>query len=304
MPELPELEVIREVLQASVMGQRVLEVEVRRPLVLRDLTAEGFENGMTGRAFTAMARRGKFLLLRLSGPLSDSAGGSSPGVPSSGEPTPTRDRDLPRPGDRTLAINPMLSGRLQLCLPETRRLQYTQVILRLSDGQELRYADRRTMGKLYLTDSLSHIPGWTEMGPDALDPELAVERFCERFRSHRGEIKGILSNARFVAGIGSAYADEICFQARLYPFRKRPSLSQDGVTRLYQAMRSTLTKAVFQTRRIMGSDIHTKPREFLAVHGKDGQPCPLCGSPISQITARQRLTNFCRRCQPGSLITI
>ena len=302
MPELPELEVIREVLQAHIIRQGVLEVEVRRPLAVRDLTGEGFENGLTGRAVTAIARRGKFLLCRFSEPLSDGAGGTHSGGSRSGEPAPTSDPGLPRLGDRTLAINPMLSGRLQLCLPETRRLPYTQVILRLSGGQELRYADRRTMGKLYLTEDLARIPGWTEMGPDALDPRLTLERFSERFRGHRGEIKGILVNARFVAGIGNAYADEICFHARLYPFRKRPSLSQDEVTRLYEAMRSTLTEAIAQTRRSMGTDIHTKPREFLAVHGKGGQPCPRCGAPISQITARQRLTNFCRRCQPGSLI--
>jgi len=304
MPELPELEVIREVLQARITCQRVLEVEVRRPLVLRDLTGEGFENGLTGRAVSAIARRGKFLLCLLGEPLPDGAGGARCGGSRSGGPAPISDPDRPLLGDRTLAINPMLSGRLQLCSPETRCLPYTQVILRLSEGQELRYADRRTMGKLYLTEDLERIPGWAEMGPDALDPQLTLERFGERLRRHRGEIKGILSNARFVAGIGNAYADEICFHACLYPFRKRPSLSGDEVTRLYSAMRSTLTEAIAQTRRTMGTDIHTKPREFLAVHGRGGQPCPRCGAPISQISARKRLTNFCRRCQPGSLITL
>ena len=84
MPELPELEVVKEFLQAHIVGQTITEVEIRRPLVLRDLTGGGFASGLTGRSFTAVARRGKFLLCRLS-------------------------------GSRTLAINPMLSGRLQFC---------------------------------------------------------------------------------------------------------------------------------------------------------------------------------------------
>ena len=121
-------------------------------------------------------------------------------------------------------------------------------------------------------------------------------------RRHRGEIKGILINARFVTGIGNAYADEICFHAGIYPFRKRPTLSPEEIERLYEAMRSTLIEAIVQVRQRMGVDIHTKPRDFLAVHGKGGQPCPRCGASISEIKARRRLTNFCRRCQPGSLI--
>ena len=107
MPELPELEVVKEVLQAHIVGQTITEVEIRRPLVLRDLTGGGFAPGLTGRIITAVARRGKFLLCTLN-------------------------------GDRSLAINPMFSGRLQLCPPQTRRLPYTQVTLRLSSGQVLR----------------------------------------------------------------------------------------------------------------------------------------------------------------------
>jgi len=271
VPELPELEIIKEFLQVHLVGQMITEVEIRRPLVLRDLVGGGFAPSLTGHSFVAVARRGKFLLCTLS-------------------------------GGRTLAINPMLSGRLQLCSPETRRLPHMQLTLRLSGGQELRYADRKSMGKLYLTDDLVLIPGWLEMGPDALDPELTLDRFRERLRRHHGEIKGILTNARFVAGIGNAYADEICFHARLYPFRKRPTLSPEEIERLYEAMRGTLTEAIVQVRQRMGSDIHTEPRDFLAVHGKGGQPCPRCGTPISEIKARRRLTNFCRHCQPGSLI--
>jgi formamidopyrimidine-DNA glycosylase len=279
MPELPELEVVKDVLHRRVVGRPIAQVDVHRPLVLRDLTGEGFAAGLAGRVIVSVARRGKFLVFELS-------------------------------GGRSLALNPMLSGRLQLCAPGERRLPKSQVTFVLGDGSsgeqsaplELRYSDAKTMGKLYLTDDLARIPGWAEMGPDALDPELTLHLFRERLRRHPGEIKGILVNARFVAGIGNAYADEICFGAGIYPFRKRPKLSAEETTRLYEAMHSTLMEAIEQVRQSMGEDIHLKPRDFLAVHGKGGMPCPRCGTVISEVAAHQRLTNFCRHCQPGSLL--
>ena len=138
------------------------------------------------------------------------------------------------------------------------------------------------------------------MRPSAL--EIDREAFRRRLHSFRGEIKGILTRAPFVAGIGNAYADEILWEARLHPFRKRTSLSADEVERLHTSVHSTLTSAVDQVRREMGDDIHRKPRDFFAVHMRGGQACPRCGTPISEITANQRITSFCRTCQPGGLI--
>jgi formamidopyrimidine-DNA glycosylase len=129
-----------------------------------------------------------------------------------------------------------------------------------------------------------------------------TEEFAARLRRHPGEIKGILTDQSFVAGIGNAYADEILFCARVYPFRKRPSLDADEVRRIYECMHTVLEGAIRILRERVGADIHEEIRDFMQVHGRGGQPCPRCGSPISEIKARQRLTNFCRTCQPGTLI--
>ncbi|HEY64027.1 MAG TPA: Fpg/Nei family DNA glycosylase [Caldilineae bacterium] len=271
MPELPELEVVREVLEREVTRRRIMGVDILRPTVVRDLTQEGFVEGLRGRAISGVWRRGKFIVLDLE-------------------------------AGRHLTINPMLAGRLQLAASGDKRLPRTALILRLDNGRELRYADRRDMGKVYLTDDLHTIPTWDEIGPDALDPALTLEVFRERLSRHRGEIKGILVNHRFVAGIGNAYADEICWHAQLYPFRRRPELTDEEIARLYHAMRDTLAEAIEQVRAQIGDEIHLKPREFLAVHNKGGAPCPRCGTPISQITARNRITSFCRQCQPGTLV--
>jgi len=131
---------------------------------------------------------------------------------------------------------------------------------------------------------------------------MSLEEFRARLRPYRGEIKGILTRGEFVAGIGNAYADEIVWAARLHPYRKRTQLTSEEIDRLYAAMRSTLLDAIDKVRAEMGEAIHLEPRKFMAVHMKTGEPCPRCGTTISLVGANQRITNFCRTCQPGGLI--
>lgn len=271
MPELPDLEVIKEYLQGLLPGQRIEMVELLRPIVMRNLTAADPVSSLVGKEFTGMRRRGKFLLLDLEG------------------------------GEK-LAINPMLAGHLQYCPPNERRKAKTFLVLHLSSGMDLRYVDDKTMGKIYLTRDLELIPGFAVQGPEALDPQLTLEAFQERLQRRRGEIKGILTNQTFLAGIGNAYADEILFHAGLYPFRKRPSLSAGEVERLHNAIQAVLSEAIITLSERMGDEIDVKVRDFLQVHGKGGSPCPRCGTVISEIKARNRLTNFCRTCQPGRMI--
>jgi len=271
MPEIPDLEVIREYLEGVLPGQRIESAEVLRPLVVRNLLSENFVSVLEGNGIGGVRRRGKFLLLDL----------------ESGQ---------------TVVINPMLVGRLLYCQPDKRRAAKTVLILHLSNGMELRYVDSKSMGKVYLTPDENLVPRFAGQGPEALDPEFTMEVFRERLRTRRGEIKGLLTNQAVLAGIGNAYADEILFEARLYPFRKRPSLSPEEVESLYQAMRKVLSEATVVLRERIGDDIDIKIRDFLSVHGKGGSPCPRCGTPISEIKARNRLTNFCRNCQPGRMI--
>ena len=271
MPELPDLEIIREVLAPLLTGQTINDVEIIRPLVVRDLTLQGFAETLPGQTFASVQRRGKVLLFPLQSGL-------------------------------TLAINCKLAGRLQYALPAERHLPKTHVVLRLSDGHELRYSDRKTMGQVYLTASLEAIPGWGEMGAEPFD--VTLESFQERLKPYRGEIKGVLTRGGVVAGIGNAYADEICFAARVHPYRKRTSLTDEEIARLYEAMQFVLGNAIATLRERVGTEIHREVRDFLAVHGRGGEPCPACGGTISEIKARGRATNFCRTCQPGGLIRL
>lgn len=276
MPELPELEVVKEVLQRRVVGKRIEAVRFvggGAGIVIRDLTHEGFDRVVSGSSIESVARRGKYLVLGLT---------------------------VKDGGPFYLAINPKLTGRLHLAQPGEKHMARTHVVFVLADGQELRYVDQRTMGQLYLARSLEQVPEYAELGPEPFD--LSAEEFRERLKPFRGEIKGILVRGRFVAGIGNAYADEILWAARIHPYRKRTTLSAEELQRLYDAMQSTLRAATDKVRAEMREAIHLKPRDFMAVHMKGGQPCPRCGATISLVGANQRMTNFCRQCQPGGLI--
>ena len=274
MPELPELAVVREVLERRITGRAIARVTLQPkggPLVVRDLTSRGFAAGVEGQSVGPIERRGKFLVFTL------------------------------EPSGLFLVVNPKLTGRLQLCPPGEKKAGPLHQALHFDDPPtELRYVDSKVMGQIYLTEALAAIPTFEEMGPDAL--ALSLDEFRSRLRPFRGEIKGILVRAAFVAGIGNAYADEILWTARLHPFRKRTSLTAEEIERLYQAVGSTLREATEKVRLEMGEAIHLKPRDFFAVHLRASEPCPRCGTPVSAITANQRITNFCRTCQPGGLI--
>lgn len=283
MPELPELDIVCEVLERRAIGWTIASAEVVQPggaIVVRDVAAAGVgpvTSAAVGLTLEAVKRRGKFLVFTL--------------------------RSAP---DYLLVINPKLSGRLQLAEPGDKRRKDTCFVLGLrasgadTAGLELRYFDPKTMGQIYVTGDATRVPDFAGMGPEAL--EISLADFKQRLRPFRGEIKGVLVRSEFVAGIGNAYADEILWAAQLHPYRKRTSLNGDEVERLYAAMRATLLEARDLVRAEMGDAIHLKPRDFMKVHMRAGEACPRCGNVISEVSANQRITDFCRTCQPGGLI--
>jgi formamidopyrimidine-DNA glycosylase len=270
VPELPDLTVVAEELARRVAGRPVVEATAPTPILVRATPAELDE--LVGTTLGSARRRGKFLLLPF-----ERNGAAS----------------------RLLAANPMLAGRFWITGHRDRVRARTGLRLRLDADEDLRYVDREMLGKLYLVapDALDQIPGWSEMGPDADDPALSLDAFRQRIRRHPGELKPLLRNPRFVAGIGNAYSDEILWHARLAPFRRRASISDDDVERLYHAMRDVLADAITRLRDLVPPEIETQHREFLQVHLRGGEPCPRCGRELRQIGGREA-TTFCRTCQP------
>jgi len=269
MPELPDLEAYRAFFNRRLPGVAIEEVTVRIPIVIR-VPKDDFIAALTGNVFGEVERRGKFLLFSL------------------------------RSGDH-LAIHPMLTGRFQYRQPQEKRRPKTCFVLTLSNGHELRYFDDRRMGKVYMVKQgdFASLPLFADLGPEPLSDEFTEEAFREHLRHFRGQIKSVIRNDSLVAAIGNAYADEILFAAGIHPYRKRIELPEEAEVRLHQAIRSVLgDAAAIVADRVEKEGIPVDEyRDHLKVHRRGGQPCPKCGSPITEITSNQRITSFCRHCQ-------
>jgi formamidopyrimidine-DNA glycosylase len=162
------------------------------------------------------------------------------------------------------------------------------------------------MGKVYLVtaDQLDTIPMFADMGPDAL--EVSEEEFRARIRKFSGAVKNILTNHKFIAGVGNAYSDEVLFEARIQPFRKRTTLSDDEVGALYGGLRKTMDRSIPILREKFRHELdYEEWREHLKVHrkgsmvrkDKDEGRCPRCGNYLTEIAPNQRVTTYCRNCQ-------
>jgi formamidopyrimidine-DNA glycosylase len=271
VPELPDITVVAEELARRATGRTIATASAPTPILLRATDAD--LAALPGMTLGAASHRGKYLLM----------------------PLLKRGREA-----RLLVANPMLAGRFWLLDDGTEKVRArTGLRLGFTDGSELRYVDREMLGKLYLVDRahLDEVPGWSDMGPDADDPELTLDVFRARIRRHPGELKNLLRNQHFVAGIGNAYSDEILWTAQLAPLRKRRTLSPEEIDRLYASMRSVLTDATSRLRELVPPHIETQHREFLQVHLRGGEPCPRCGRELRQVGGDEA-TTFCRTCQP------
>lgn len=290
MPELPDLAIVAEAFRAALVGRPVAAATAPAPLAVRGTPAE--LDALVGQPLVDIRRRGKFLMLDLD---------------------PDR-----------VVFSPMLTGRFQLAVPGDKLPTKTAVILgfgprsgpppkteRWTRGAdwlpaddaivEVRYRDPTQMGKVYLLPSgvIRAVPGLTDedMGPDADDRSLTLEVWRQRIRKHPGELKNLLKNQAFIAGIGNAYSDEVLHAARLLPFRKRSSLAPEEVDALYEATRATLSTAITTLRQRVPPTFEKQVRDFLAVHDKGGTPCPRCGTRISEVKPGGFVTSFCRGCQ-------
>lgn len=272
MPELPELELLRDALTTYAAGKTILAVvpNPSRAFVIRYPPAD-FGRELAGRRIAGIRRRGKFLIFDF-----DDSGPS-------------------------LIINPMLSGRFGYCSRGAPLLASTCFTLQLSGAEDIRFLDNTMMARVYLTaDPDSDIPTFAGLGPDALAPELDEKTFVTRLRKHRGELKNILRNQVFVSGIGNAYADEILFAARLRPLRRASTLSDAERHDLYQATRTVLAEAVVTIKRQYEDGkhkLHKQDRAFMKVHARGKAVCPRCGHRISSVHAGGESTFYCRGCQ-------
>lgn len=270
MPELPEVQTIVSALRdggrgaPSILGKQITAANVawQKTLAMPDLFT--FQQNITGEEIRDIRRRGKFIWIILQ--------------------------------SAHLFIHLRMSGDVRV-EPSTSPLQlHDRLWLEFSDGLRLVFNDPRKFGRVWLAENPQDVIG--NLGPEPLDESLSPTQFHQRLIKNRRQLKALLLDQNFLAGVGNIYSDEALFLAKLHPKRSSDSLSPEESARLFQAIRQVLEEGI----RKNGASIDWVYRggEFqnsFRVYQRTGEPCPTCGTPIERITVSQRGTHFCPSCQ-------
>ncbi|MGD0942798.1 MAG: bifunctional DNA-formamidopyrimidine glycosylase/DNA-(apurinic or apyrimidinic site) lyase [Acidimicrobiales bacterium] len=278
MPELPEVETVRRGLEGTVIGRRVTEVQVLGRRTVRRQSPAELTSRLAGRRFTGAGRRGKFLLLSLD-------------------------------DGSVLVVHLRMTGQL-LHFGGTERpplAEHTHVIVGLEDGTELRFVDPRTFGEWFVCSELDSrgVPSeLSHLGRDPLLEGLPATYLASRFSGRRAPLKALLTDQRIVAGMGSIYADETCFRAKLRPDRPGGSLSAAELASLARAARAVLRDAVASRGsslrdlgyRDLAGDLGSYQGRH-AVYDRAGEACPRCGHPVVRLKIGSRSAYCCEGCQ-------
>ncbi|HIJ97240.1 MAG TPA: DNA-formamidopyrimidine glycosylase [Desulfuromonadales bacterium] len=276
MPELPEVESVLRCLRdekTSLIGRAILTATALSDTVVSDISGAEFAANVAGYRFSEVSRHGKYLIFTL--------------VSSTGNNE-----------KRYLAVHLRMTGRLYLVNQDEAIQRHTRLVLLLDAGVALRFDDPRKFGRVWLVTAPDQVTG--TLGPDALT--MSIQVFAERFSRHRRQLKPLLLDQSFVAGIGNIYADEILFRAGIHPLTHSNSLSEQDINRLHGKVIEVLIEAV----AVGGANIDGVFKEggfVVQVYGRADLPCLVCGSIIEKIRVGQRGTHYCPECQPSEVHT-
>jgi formamidopyrimidine-DNA glycosylase len=270
VPELPEVTAL-----VADLGERLGGREVDRLSVVSFAALKTFDppvDALRGLTVGAVSRHGKFLDLAI--------------------------------GDLHLVIHLARAGwiRWRAERPQPSKAlgkgpMAARLVLHDGSGIDVTEAGTKKSLALYLVRSPSEVPGIARLGPDPLT--LSLDSFTEILAAQgRAQIKGVLRNQSTIAGIGNAYSDEILHRARMSPF-KPASMSADEAAALYEAMQSTLRKAIDRAEGLHASELKAEKKSNLQVHGRTGLPCPVCGDTVRQVTYADSSFQYCPTCQTG-----
>lgn len=279
MPELPEVETIVRALrsggredQPSILGRRLAGGLVLWPRTLVEPGAEEFNSRLAGQRVEEIYRRGKFICMRL-----------------------TRASlliHLRMSGD--LRVEPLYASGGGINPLQT----HDRLALIFDDGLRLVFNDTRKFGRVWLVPDPQSVLG--DLGPEPLDPAFNADEFTRRLQARSRQLKPLLLDQTFLAGMGNIYADEALHEARLHPLTLSNRLSDENCLQLWHAIRNVLTEGI----RRNGASIDWVYRggsfqNQFRVYGRSGEPCPNCETPIQRILVGQRSTHYCPVCQPA-----
>jgi len=271
MPELPEVETIRNALREgqdgypSLLGLKIIDARVYWSRTLATPTVEVFQDRIRGQIIEELGRRGKYLIFYLS---SDS-----------------------------MLIHLRMSGDLFLEPLNIELAPHHRMTLEFQEGFRLAFNDTRKFGRVWLVEDPQTVIG--DLGPEPLDAEFTSQVLWQLLQSKRRQLKPLLMDQKFLAGLGNIYTDEALHMAKLHPLSNSQEISRTQCEVLWHSIRQVLKEGI----RRNGSSIDWVYRggdfqNYFRVYGRSGAACPECGTAIKRIIVGQRSTHFCPRCQP------
>ena len=266
MPELPEVETIKNELSPHIINHTITAITLFDQKIVRQPSVEEFGSRIIGEAITGMGRRGKYLLFSL----------------TSGE---------------TLVIHLKMTGSLWLKPPD----RFVRAVIHLNGGVKIYLRDPRKFGVMWLVENKNSVIN--KLGPEPLEDDFTTETLAKALAKRTAPIKALLCDQNVIAGIGNMYADEALFLAKIHPVRAGGSLSKPEIERLHKAIRQVLAAAIndkgasVDTYFRPDGQIGTAHFQFRVAHRR-GESCPVCGTPLQRIPVRNRGSYFCPKCQP------
>jgi formamidopyrimidine-DNA glycosylase len=272
VPELPEVEALAAFLRERASGHVIARAEAASFAVMK--TFDPPVSALVGLPIGAVGRHGKFLDLTC--------------------------------GDLHLVMHLARAGWLRWreelpsapAKPGKGPLAFRLV---LDDGSGFDLTEAGTQKRLavYLVRDPADVPGIATLGPEPMDPSFTVEALAGILDGRRTQIKGILRDQHIIAGIGNAYSDEVLHAARMSPFKLAATFTQEEVAALHEAIVTTLREAVGRSAGLAAADLKGEKKTGLRVHGKAGQPCPVCGDTIREVSFADSALQYCPTCQTG-----
>ena len=184
--------------------------------------------------------------------------------------------------------------------PSTRSPLAVRIVLDDQSGLDVTEAGTRKSLAMYLVRHPADVPGIASLGPDPLTDDFTIDVLREILqREGRKQIKGVLRHQGTIAGIGNAYSDELLHAARMSPFKPANSLDDEDLQTLYDAIRTVIGDAVERSRGLAASELKGEKKSHLAVHGRTGQPCPVCGDTVREVSFADSSLQYCPTCQTG-----
>ncbi len=274
VPELPEVEALVKDLSKRLEGRAVVRVDIAAFSCLK--TYDPPITALAGGMVDGVSRHGKFLDLDVGGTHLVLHLALAGWVRWKDELPPTP----PRPSNKS-----PLAAR---------------VVLDNGSGLDITEAGTRKGLALYIVRDPLDVPGVARLGPDPLADEFTIEVLQQILEdAGRAQIKGVLRQQSLVAGIGNAYSDELLHAARMSPFKPANSLTDDELQTLYSSIRTVLADAVARADGLAASELKREKKSHMSVHGRTGQPCPVCGDTVREVSFADRSLQYCPTCQTG-----